>query len=404
MLERKIKEIYNVDTISQDKGWKKIVAALENVKEDTLIDFGGVNVVDPWQCPEFKNLLKLPHIHIKFTNNLAVVKKIKMMCIIEGLNPDKVINEEIEKPKVETMEEKKIKKIGDSLIPLFIKNEEGTWVFEVKKKYDNLNNTSTLSYIKYAIEKINERDHDNRFMIKLGTLLPLSNVLEVLARIRIELKTAGIELDIDTDNEETLKNLNLAIYMVGDHKLSASDRYNLMVNSVKPNTAGLLIKYRKSKALDEYGRHGKGEVISCRIAVFRGFTTKQNNKIPKAIIESYNDNYFYTRSHWMIEHDNDQLDKLHSDMLEISMPELGFCDSFLGSQYHFLRPVQQNKSDTRTIISGIDENGKNIKQVCTIPERIKTIFDDWEVLYNKEELEQDIEKTKEVLSKQNESK
>ena len=133
MLERKIKEIYNVDTISQDKGWKKIVAALENVEEDTLIDFGGVNVVDPWQCPEFKNLLKLPHIHIKFTNNLAVVKKIKMMCIIEGLNPDKVINEEIEKPKVETMEEKKIKKI------------------QKKKIYYNSNHTDNITYNTYIL-------------------------------------------------------------------------------------------------------------------------------------------------------------------------------------------------------------------------------------------------------------
>ena len=57
MIVKKIKELYNVDTISQDKGWKKIQEALPE-GEEIMIDFSGTNVVDPWDCPEFKKLLK----------------------------------------------------------------------------------------------------------------------------------------------------------------------------------------------------------------------------------------------------------------------------------------------------------------------------------------------------------
>jgi hypothetical protein len=79
------------------------------------------------------------------------------------------------------------------------------------------------------------------------------------------------------------------------------------------------------------------------------------------------------------------------------MEQLGFQDVFIGLDYHFIEPIQQDISENRTIILGIDENGNNIKQSCTIPERMKYVFDDWGVDYNKEKLEEAIKKTRENL-------
>ena len=53
MITKKLKELYNVDTISQDKGWKKVGIAIDEIQkgtdDDIMIDFSSTNVVDPWQ-------------------------------------------------------------------------------------------------------------------------------------------------------------------------------------------------------------------------------------------------------------------------------------------------------------------------------------------------------------------
>ena len=161
---------------------------------------------------------------------------------------------------------------------------------------------------------------------------------------------------------------------------------------------GMLIKYKKSKALDDFGREGKGEVVSSRIAIYRGLKQSKTGQ-PVAMIEVFNNNYFYTIEHWMVEHDYEEPTSLHSETLEIGLDELGVCDMFLGSKYHFLLPVQQNESETQVVIKEVDENGKNVKVRCTIPERMKIVFDSWGVKYNEESLDEAIKNTKEFLEK-----
>ena len=56
------------------------------------------------------------------------------------------------------------------------------------------------------------------------------------------------------------------------------------MGDLKKDTPGLLVKYKKSKAKDDFGREGKGEVISSRIAIYRGI--KQGDKQSVFVVEN----------------------------------------------------------------------------------------------------------------------
>lgn len=400
MVEKSIKEIYDVDTISQDKGWKKIRETVAEIDDDITIDFSSVTVVEPWQCPEFKQLLRDKRVYLKFVNNAQLVGSIRAMCLLDGLGVDHVINVEVEVPKEKTAEEKKTENIGNE-IKTFFKLYDNEYVFKVSDRYSSMHNNSTLRYIDFAIRELFGETGVKDYILDMNDVSVTISVLSSLANMIVDDESLDIHIKVDTDDEEVIKNLGLSIHIATNSKYDTTQRFKTIKKSLKKNTAGMLIKYKKSKALDEFGRHGKGEVLSSKLAVFRGFKL-DSGSAPLMLVEVFNDNYFYTRQHWMIEHDNEVPSRLHSELLEIELDEIGFCDVFLGSQYHFILPVQQSKKENRMVISHIDENGKNVKKMCTIPERMKIVFDDWGVTYDKESLEKSIKDTQELLSTRDE--
>lgn len=388
----KLKDLYNVDTISQDKGWKKVH---DNLPADTniMIDFTDINTVEPWTCVEFTKLLRETNIHLRFTNNEVVVNRIKALCIIENMNPDRVENVVVELPKEETMEEKKIKKLGSELKSRFT-IENGTASFVVAGNYDQLHSTNTLNNIKYAIDLLIE-DEIKHVMLDLRGVSVLRNVTEIIADMIVNYSKMGVVLEVNIEDPETINDLKLFIHMATNKAYNDKEKYKMVLDRFKVGTAGILIKYKKSKALDEFGRHGSGEIISSRIAIIEGFSIEDGKD--SIVIRSFNNNYFYTKQQWMIEHDGDIPTDLKSDRLTISIDQIGFCDMFLGTDYHFLLPVQQSPSESMVLIKEIDDDGHNVRVKCTIPERIKLVFDDWDINYDKESLEESIKDTKEVL-------
>ena len=394
MLTKKLKELYNVDTISQDKGWKKVGIAIEEIQkgtdDDIMIDFSSTNVVDPWQSIEFNKLLKNNKLHMMFVNNEQLVNKIKMMCIIYGISTDRVENIVVEIPKEKTVEEKKIEQLGKSLIQYFKDNGHGVLVFNVSDRYDQLQSTNTINYIDFAIRELNRTTGAASFIIVLNRITVLSNVIGAFAKLIVGYKEIGVTLKIDTDNNDLAKELGLFIHLATNDRYTNSERVKAF-NELKPNTPGILIRYKKSKATDDFGRQGKGEIVSSRIAIFKGINNNVNGDM--AVINTFNNNYFYTKQHWMIEHDNEEPTSLHEEEIEIPMEEIGLCDEFLGSRYHFIMPVQRSIDESKVVIVDIDENGKNIKRICTIPERMKIVFDDWGIEYDKDAIEKAINDT-----------
>jgi len=399
MLIKPLKELHCVDTISQDKGWKKIHEALGELTEDVCIDFKDINVIEPWQCIEFKHLLKEKHVYMRFVNSEEIVNRIKMMCIIDGLDESRIENVVVELPKEKTSEEKRIEKVGLELIPYFDITADGVATFELEKKYSQIQSTNTLGYIDYAIREIHKTQGIDEFVLKLGDLKTLPNVLQVIASMMVEYEQEGFHLLLDSKDEEVINNMGLFIHMYTSKDYSVTERMHILNDNLKNGTAGILIKYKKSKALDEFGREGKGEIISSRIAIFRGIEKDSNTGELCAKIETFNNNYFYTKIHWMVEHDYEEPTSLHNETVMVPLNQLGFDNIFLGSRYHFLKPIQQEKNESKTVITGIDEDEHNIKRVCTIPERMECVFDSWGIDYNKEELHKSIEETQKELNK-----
>ena len=94
MLKKKLKEIYSVDNISQNKSWEKVEEQLKQFEGQELeLDMTGVNVIDPWNCDSFKNIIKNNNLYLKFTNADDTANKIKMIYVLQGLDNRHVINE-----------------------------------------------------------------------------------------------------------------------------------------------------------------------------------------------------------------------------------------------------------------------------------------------------------------------
>ena len=392
-----LKEFYNVDTISQDKGWKRVHEAIGELTEDLCIDFTDINIIEPWQCTEFKHLIKEPHLYMKFVNNEEVVNRIKMMCIIDGLDENRIENITIELPKEKTAEEKKAEKYGMQLIPYFDISTDGVATLELEKRYDQIQSTNTMSYIDYAIKELHKTQDINEFILKFGDLKTLPNVLQVVADMMVEYEGMGMHLLIDSNDKEVLDSMGLFIYNSTNKDYSTEERKAMIHDNLKDMTPGILVKYKKSKAVDEFGREGKGEIVSSRIALFKGIVHDTKSGEVCASIQTFNNNYFYTKQHWAVEHDNEEPTSLHSEELLIPLSQLGIGNVFLGSKYHFLLPIQQDASESKTVIIDIDEDEHNIKQVCTIPERIEHVFDSWGIQFNREELHKSIDATKRLL-------
>lgn len=422
----KLKDIFNVDTLSQDKGWKRVRELLGEINTPTMIDFAGINVVEPWQCSEFRQLLQNENIHFEFINNITVVNKVKMACVLEGLDENRIVNIEVAVPKPKTPEELKTEKTGRSLIPLFeIKDtEDGEFEarFNVYKKYTQIQSSNTILYIDYAIKDIIKVQGIKKFTLDFGDLVTLNNVLKILADIVVEYKKQGVNVDVLTNNPDMEKNLKLFIHILENENYTIEQRYEIINEELEDrlNMPGILIRYKKSKAVDDFGRHGHGEVVSSRVCLIKnllidsdfenkdfrnskyyevvvdrgdGIMTLEKRKMPVLKVVSFDGNLFYPKLHWELTNEGDTLTDLGAKVEYIGMDEIGFGDHFLGSQYHFILPIQRYNKESKQIIVDTDENGRNIKKLCTIPERMQLVFDDWGIPYHKETLEYAIEQS-----------
>ena len=437
MIVKHLKELYKVDTISQDKGWNRLLTAIEELEKtlDTedksiMIDFHGINIVNPWDFISFKQLINKNNVHMRFTNCEELVNRIKMMFLLESLDENRVENIEIEVPKEKTLEEKRVDMYSAELIKYFDISDNEIY-FKASKKYDQLQNTNSILYIKSAIDKLIEAHEITRVVLDFDGIRVLNSVLEILANLIIEYASNGIDLNINIVDEEDYKNMGLFMHKATAKVYDEQGRFSVLsrIEREKPLLGGILLTYKKSRALDEFGRSGRGEVISSRIALFAGIGPAGNNdKLIRTILEgkdeeedkkdkkdkkidsgvasrqvakfiTFNNNYFCTKVQWMVEHDNEMLEKLKFDIVEVSMEELGFGDYFLGSRYHFIEPIQKNGNEDVVIITGINENGSNERVKCNIPERMKIVFEDWGIKYNKNELEKAIRLTNEHLGR-----
>lgn len=428
--EIRVKDWCDIDNLTQDNSWGAIYNHIKNEvapTEKVLLDFKGINVIEPWLLDTFGKILKLDNIYFRFTSSnkeglTNFVNRIKMKCVIEGLLVDRIDAVYIEPVKVKTKAEIKIEKFGEQTIKDF-EISENEAVINLYKIIDQFGSIDTVNYIIYAIKKINKEKGIKRFIINTNRIFIQDNIIEMLAKTILDFEeNYGIELLVNTEIEATAKKLGLFIYTASNESYTFEKKLKAF-SELPLNMAGMLVKYKTSRAIDEFGRHGKGQVVSNRIAIFRGLcirlgyseielikkvhevddgqilvtaivVDKRGNKkeVKKwadlsnlaVCIDSYNNDTFVTHAEWETYHDGEMLDDKGNEVKELPktrvvepLDNVGLMNKFLGKKYHFIRAVQKDKSGNKFIITKINENGNCIREEVTIPERIKIVLEDW---------------------------
>lgn len=393
-----VKSIYNVDTISKGntKAWIKLMDYMKTQTGNVLFDFKGIEVIQPWSTPEFKLFMQDERVHIKLWCNQQTVNSINIMCTLNGFTNNRAVNEDIVPVKVPTREEIQIEKMSTELQRYFDDSLEtcDCPVLNVYRRFDQVGVPITVSYIEGALKKYASEHKSPKLKLEAKGIAVQASVIEALTSLIEKMNNVGVQLDIHSEDEEVMTKVRM-YRSLGDKKvMSDKEKLTLIKASLHNGKVGMLVRYRESKAVDEFGRSGKGKPVSCRVAIYRGL--KKHNGNICVCFRTYNGNTLFTKVHWYLEHDNEWLDALEYSDEIIPVEQFGMYNDFLGSRYHFITPVQARAEDSMTMY-GVDNMGKVTYTKMTIPERIKAVFDDWDVEYDTESLQMYIQKTKELL-------
>ena len=393
-----VRDIYTVDTISKGnaKAWVKLMAYMKDVPDDeeVMFDFKGIEVIQPWVTQEFKKFMQDKRVHMKLWSSDVTVNTINIMCTLNGFRENRAINVEMEVKKTLTQEEKKIISVANDLQMYFDGSDPENVVFNIHKRFDQIGVPITVKYAEAAMKQYAEQHGTKKMKLEARGITIQPSVIEHVTGLIKKLGEVGVALEINSDDKEVMTKVGM-YSSLGDNKVVAdADKLKIIKAQLSPGKVGMLMRYKDSKAVDEFGRSGKGKPINCRVAIFLGI--KDDDGEPKAVFRTYSGNTFYTRVHWSLEHDGELLREMETQTVEITMKEFGMYNDFLGSKFHLITPVQVRESDT-VVMYDIDEDGKVTHTYATIPERIKMVFDNWDIEYDVEGVESYIAKTKELL-------
>lgn len=387
-------DIYKIDRISNStKVWEKIHEKIQpdlDNGQKVLLDFKGIKLIDIWQNAEFRKLFRNPLVYVRVYDCPKVEASVNAMCIIDGLVSGRIINVA---PEIVTVDAKKLKieKRADDLADVMI-TQGNELVLDVSSKYDQLGSDDTAAAIELAILKYFDEHRDARksVVIVTGNLVIQDNVMKKMADSVVKLNTEGIHVEIDSDIESIVSKLRLYIHKASNKQYTDEEKAR-MFSRIKPKTVGLLSYYKCTRASDDFGRSGKGEVVSCRAAMFMGVRRVSGELC--VVFMTFNSNTLCTKAHWSLEKDGEEHPGLYPHKEVIRISDIGLEEFFLGRLNHFCSPVQV-KDGEKFIMYDTNEDGKLISTYMTTPERIKAVLDDFNIDYNVEALDKAIEQTK----------
>lgn len=394
------KEILGIDTISQgnDKPWQKLLQYMDEHKTEVPInfDFVGISVISPCTSPSFIKLLSNPNFCMTIYNKEELANSIRLLCTLNCFNPDRVTNIEYAKPKKVDSNESRINALANELIGYFY-SEVGSNEITVPlfKRFDQIGHPDTLKYIETAIRRFADATKCEQVRIHTGKMYIQPHMIDAIVAMCDRLYKDGIDVYFDSDIKQVQNNLDMG-FALSKANYSLPEKFKIMKGKLHKNRVGILTKYKDGKAKDEFGRQGRGEIVSTRLAIFKGFT-KQKGAI-KAIFCVFSTDELYTSTHWALEHDGEELEFPKHDMVYINIADLGIYNDFVGTKYHFSTAIQYAPGG-EVVMFFLDESGKVSSKSLTIPERAKAVFDDFEIEYDKESLDAYITETRKILNK-----
>ena len=388
-----IRELTNVSNISQESSWEKILAKYDEINDsEVTLDTEGVYMMAPTDSESFKKLIRrdnLKKIILRNEHDLAV--ELRLYCIMEDLKleVDNIEIEVKEKEKIDTS----IANIGNEIRDKLVTIDGDKAYIDVYSRYKNIGDTKVIDRVMHAVDRIINEDNIKDITIQLEDCAVEDFVVKSIVRSVVEYKNRDIELKVDSDNEGVINKFTMYMHSNLSNYTDA-EREEFIRENLKDGDAGLLIKYKKSRATDDFGREGKGEIVQARVAIYKGIIEENGEKF--IVIDSYDKNTFFPSSHWEATHDGEST-VLKKNRIKMRINELGVYEQFIGRKYHFSKPIQYDIKDREEIVIGYSNDGKVYKKMCTIPELMMETFDDRGIYYNTELLKEAIEETKEVL-------
>ena len=408
MREISVRSIYNAGILSQSAGWKSIYENLEQLgivgsEEEVCIDFKGVSIIEPGKHDYFKMILKSHNIHMRFYNIESTVKQLKVMCILEGYNPDRISNINPVVAKKLTSQEKRVLSTADGLVDIMDLSSDGVLRIKASSGFSQMNDGTTIMAMEEYINRMIKRgDRIVDVIIELGSMIVHERVIEMMVDLKIRLRdNYNIDMAFDVNSAKVFEKLNLYLHSMTNIEYT-DERKIKELRDMGVNAVGVLIKYKKSRAVDAFGRHGNGEIASSRVAILKEIVTNVNldgRKETFARFTTYSSSTLYTKNHWSIERDGEQLEELDTYDISVRIADLGITDKVIGSWYHFALPIQEREEDSIYMYNG-DSSGKVYSTKMTLPERIKAVFDDFDVEYNKKGIDDAIVETQALLGQE----
>ena len=352
-----VREIYKVDTISKtnNNAWDILMDIVNKEGVDILFDFKGIEVAEPWGNTNFNKFIGDTRVHIKLYSSQKTVDTIDMACRLGGMKSGRFYNEEVVAPPRITKAELNIIALANQLQE-YIVGDDKSAIFEIHRRFDQIGSVDTVAYINKAIDIYTESTGVKNIIIDTAGMFIQTNILEMFTGLMGEQYKKGVVVNVMSKDKDVMSKIRLYQHLALNRDISIEDKEE--IKGLHKNTSGeTVLKF-----------------------------------------ESFNGNTFYTKEHWELENDGDELDRLDMEVLSIPVGDIGILDKFLGGKYHFLMPIQYDKNDHTTLYS-IGQDGKVGHKKATIPMRIKLVLDDWGVQYDNCSLIHAISETIRILGK-----
>lgn len=422
MLTIKVSQINKVySSIEHDRVWGIVYSTvMQKINESddgkVMLDFSGVSIKNPWRCDNFVKLVNDNRIYMKFIGAEDILGHIEVMSL---MNPENTIenykerfqNTPIKKEVKKSADERHLEEYSNRII-------EDCHIYKTHGKeeivcanYDlhklalsgSIDDINSIRYLDKAIERLYKEKNVRRMNISVFYIKYISE--SAMVYIANMMKKYRGEVSITIEGEQG-KNyaIDLKNHVASTNRDNLTDDKKIeciIENKKKPevgekivvNIPGKLIKYVKSRAKDKLGRSGEGKPVWTRPAILESIQNTSEGYI--AHITAYigaDKNTFNTREYYLAEEEGNVPAELPCVRLDLPLSDFGFEEYYFGTYYHFTHADQRSLSESRKVIVGFDENGYNVNKMCTVPERMKVIFDSWGIAYDKDVLQYEIER------------
>lgn len=393
VIQVNVRELLKIDTISKtnDDAWRDLIAHMERpIKYE--FDFRGIRLIEPWNNGLFARFISDIRVYMVMYSAEKTVETIEKSRFLAKLPLGRTKNIELQAPKQVTPKERRDQQFVISLQRYFdVDDEEKTAVFQIANRFTQVENDETVTRILEAIKLFSDNHKNYLILVNLGKLVMAKHLIEMfIDGVNELISEHNLDVEIQSINDDVENKIEIHQELKRIGKISTCKRVQLF-KEIKPGTVGMLTQYRDTKAVDEFGRKGNGEIVSCRVAIFNGITGDGGDAVLTFTV--FDGNTFYTAQHWAMENDGEELDELISMQRNATIEEVGLRSDFLGNKYHFMKPIQYQKDGYETMYLSNSLTRKRL----TIPERIKEVFDDWGITYDTASLDQYIQETNSIL-------